>query len=363
MTQSMINLVKKLIPIKAKTVLRALLYSKDMVLPPAPRAFLFLAADYGNIGDLAITAAQKQFLLRFAPQYQVVIVPISATREVLRSIRRQIEACDLITIIGGGNMGSLYPDIEELRQLVIRSFPCNRVICFPQTLDWDESKSSRIALEKIVSVYSSHPDLYLFARETVSYSRLNEIFAGRTSVKVRLVPDIVLSATGHDLGATICKTQRGALLCLRNDKERSLNEEDHLALQNALAVADLEIETTDTHAGGSRLPTERCAQLLTDKMTQFHGARLIVTDRLHGMILAALSGTPCLVLPNSNHKIRQTAQDWLADVHQVRFLSIAELQNVGAVVQELLAVTRGGITAPVINPSHYTPLSAAFQRL
>lgn len=357
----MLDSVKKLMPAGAKRAIRSLLYSRHMTLPPTPRAFLFLAADYGNIGDLAITAAQRRFLSQVAPGHQVVPVPISVTRDVIRSLRRQVAPNDIVTTVGGGNMGSLYPDIEELRQLVIRSFPRNRLICFPQTLDWDECETSRRALERIARVYSGHPDLHLFARETVSFARLKEVFAGHTSVKVRLVPDIVLSATARDLGARAVSAPRGALLCLRDDRERSLEDEHRDALQRALADAGLQTEATDTHAGGARLASEHCAQLLADKLTQFQGVRLVVTDRLHGMILAALAGTPCLVLPNSNHKIRQTWQDWLADVPQVRFLSLAELPTVGAVVQELLAVFRRDPASTVIDPSRYAALIAALQ--
>ena len=85
----MLNFVKKLVPIRVKRAIRALAYSRHMKLPAVPRAFLFLAADYGNIGDLAITAAQMRFLSRTLPGHQVVPVPISATREVIGSIRRQ----------------------------------------------------------------------------------------------------------------------------------------------------------------------------------------------------------------------------------------------------------------------------------
>jgi pyruvyl transferase EpsI len=330
-----------------------------MKLPSVPRAFLFLAADYGNIGDLAITAAQMRFLSRTLPGHQVVPVPISATREVIGSIRRQVAPDDLVTTIGGGNMGSMYREIEELRQLVIRSFPDNRIVCFPQTLDQDDSKSSRRALDRITRVYSVHPDLYVFARESVSFDLLRSMFAVHASVEVGLVPDIVLSANADELGAKGCATPRGALLCLRNDRERSLCVDDQATLRLALVEAGLEIEITDTHTGGSRLAPELCAQLLADKLSQFRAAQLVVTDRLHGMILSFLAGTPCLVLPSSNHKISQTWADWLKNQSLLTFIKVDRFDDLPVVLEELLIRERGDTHSSRISELHYSKLRDA----
>src|SRR5690349_17962443 len=128
----MTGLVKRCVPLAVKQWALQRMRPEEIVLPPGGRAFVFLAADYGNIGDLAISQAQKAFLRRCVGEFEVVGVPISKTRSLIGSIKRQITPSDLITIIGGGNMGSLYPEIEGLRQLVIRSFSGNRIVCFPQ---------------------------------------------------------------------------------------------------------------------------------------------------------------------------------------------------------------------------------------
>ncbi|WP_252109653.1 MULTISPECIES: polysaccharide pyruvyl transferase family protein [unclassified Halomonas] len=355
----MLTSLKSKIPLSIKQKLQGVLSARRMQLPDAPRCFVFLAADYGNIGDLAITAAQQNYLSRHLPNHQLVSVPISDTRAVIRSIRKKAVKEDVVTIIGGGNMGSLYPDIEALRQLVIRSFPRNRVVCFPQTLDWDDSEQSQRAVDRIVRVYSRHQNLYLHAREAVSFEKLKKLFADHKKPAVRFVPDIVLSATAVDFGVNNSVEPRGALLCLRDDRERSLSDHQHQTLLKALTDAGLVTEVTDTHAGGSCLSSERCAELLQGKLSQFQSAQLVVTDRLHGMILAALAGTPCLVLPNSNHKIRQTWTDWLRDVPQVRFLELGELSNIDGIVQDVLAIPRREPAHPVIEPAHYNDLRMA----
>ena len=352
----MLGALKKIVPLSIKRAIRNVVGQENIQLPDGPRALVFLAADYGNIGDLAITAAQRSFLSRSVPGHQLVTVPISQTRDLIRSIGTQVQRGDLVTIIGGGNMGSLYPDIEELRQLVIRSFPRNKIVCFPQTLDWSESRVSKKALQRIVRVYSQHQDIHVFARESITNAKLTELFNAYANVKVGYVPDIVLSATGTELGVESSVHTSGILLCMRDDRERALDPVRRVALERALADTGLEVKITDTHAGGSGLNEARCSQLLAGKLNQFGAARLVVTDRLHGMILSLLAGTPCLVLPNSNHKIRQTWQDWLTGLPQVKFVEPHQLSELPSLVSALLATPRRDPECSPLDISQYHAL-------
>ena len=355
----MLDALKSFVPLSIKRRVLLLLRQRNMRLPQAPRAFVFLAADYGNIGDLAITAAQRGFIAQALPDHQLVPVPISTTREVIRSIRKQIASGDLVTIVGGGNMGSLYPDIEELRQLVIRTFPKNRIVCFPQSLDWNDSAASGEALARIVRIYARHPDLHVFARESVSRDKLRSLFAAHPNVHVGYVPDVVLSARAAQLGFGGPSTPSGILLCMRDDRERALEASQHAQLRALLEASGEAITVTDTHAGGARLDAAHCAKLLADKLAQFSAARLVVTDRLHGMILALVAGTPCLVLPNANHKIRQTWQDWLQDVPQLRFVEPEGLAELPAMLESLLSVPRRDPAAAPLDASRYADLAQA----
>ena len=355
----MLDTFKRMVPRPARLMISSIVRRRHLHLPQAPRAFVFLAADYGNIGDLAITAAQRGFIAQALPGHQLVPVPISITREVIRSIRKQIAPGDLVSIVGGGNMGSLYPDIEELRQLVIRTFPKNRIVCFPQSLDWNDSAASEEALARIVRTYSRHPDLHVFARESVSRDKLRGLFAAHPNVHVGYVPDVVLSARAAQLGLDAPSTPSGILLCMRDDRERALAASQHAQLRALLEATGEAITVTDTHAGGARLDDARCARLVADKLAQFSAARLVVTDRLHGMILALVAGTPCLVLPNANHKIRQTWQDWLQDVPQLRFVEPARLAELPAMLESLLSVPRRDPAVAPLDASRYADLAQA----
>ena len=355
----MIDTIKQWVPLRVKQRVRAVVDRENLDLPPGERVFLFLAADYGNIGDIAITAAQERFLAQHAGRPHVVVVPISRTRTRIRSIQRQIAPGDLVATVGGGNMGVAYPDIEALRQLVIRSFPDNRVVCFPQTLDWDTSPASDRAIRKLVEVYGRHEDLHVFARESVSHGRLQELFAPYPNVRIGLVPDIVLSTSALALGASTAETRGGLLLCMRDDQERAVTDAQRHEIDVSLARFGMPIEVTDTHAGGAGLNEDRCRSLLREKVAQFAAARLVVTDRLHGMILSLVAGTPCLVLPNSNHKIRQTYQDWLRESPRVEVLSLDRVDTIDQAIGRLLAADRPATGVAPLSADAYGPLRTA----
>lgn len=353
------KILKKFIPIKVKQIIFTMLKKQNIIFPEKKRIFIFLSADYGNIGDLAISKAQENFLKDNLKDYEVFPVPISKTRIWLGSIKKQVTSADIITIIGGGNMGSLYPDIEDLRQLVIQSFPYNKIVCFPQTLDWEESQSSHKALKKLVKIYASHPDIHVFARELITYKKLEDVFNSQKNVKVGFVPDIVMSTSAKQLGVLNSSKPTGILTCLRNDKECALKAKHYAILDSAIGDTGLTLTKTDTHAGGSGLSKAECDKLLSNKIQQFAEAQLVITDRLHGMILCILSGTPCLVLPNSNHKIRQTYLNWLKDHPRVIFVEIENFTQVPKYIDQLLSQPRGNLTDSAVELTQYKPLIKA----
>lgn len=356
----MLKRITKKIPLPLKVWVHSVVKQKKFPLNERKKTcFIFLAADYGNIGDIAITKAQKLFLEKTLPDYEVVSIPISQTRLVLRSIKKQIQPNDIVTIIGGGNMGAIYPDIEALRQLVIKSFSKNKIVCFPQTLDWDNSSNSKHALKHIVKVYSKHPNIYIFARESITYKKLVSLFNKHKNVTIDLVPDIVMSSNARDLGASDSKQKPNILTCLRNDKEAVLTSEQYQVLDDALAATSYDIIKTDTHAGGSGLDDVQCSKLLSDKLNQFRSAHLVVTDRLHGMIMCLLTGTPCLVLPNSNHKISQTWLDWLQTNKGLIFVHQNSFDNIPFYINQLLTQSQGSMYHSPVDISNYNPLKKA----
>ena len=64
--------------------------------------------------------------------------------------------------------------------------------------------------------------------------------------------------------------------------------------------------------------TERPEQMEA-LITRIASAECVVTDRLHGMVLSAVTGTPCVAFRNSYHKV-EACYEWLKDLGWIRFI-------------------------------------------
>ncbi len=276
-----------------------------------PKCFIFLAADYGNLGDVAITYAQKRFLQENFPGYEVVEVPAAATLKYINSIRKQISPEDIVTVVGGGNMGDMYGDIELLRLMVVKKFRNNRIILFPQTIDYSASSEAMWLKKLSRRIYGSSGNLTMCAREKVSYDTMCRLYPG---VDVRLSPDIVM---GRDESQG-CGRQNVATFCLREDMEKADNEEAVSQLREQCKIKGLQIEYYDTHIGGNRYTEDEKYFELRKIWHQFSRSKLVITDRLHGMIFAYITRTPAIVLPNSNFKVAG-CYEWIKDCGYIKF--------------------------------------------
>lgn len=286
------------------------------------KVFLFLAADYGNLGDVAITYAQSNFLKEKLPDYEVVDVPISKTLEGIVFIKKIIQSEDIVTIVGGGNFGDLYNQIEHYRQLVISNFKKNRIVAFPQTIDFSKSQQGQKELLKAQKRYGNHNNLTLTAREEVSFKKMKKLFPRN---KVILSPDIVMFLNESDVD----NKRNGALICLRNDKEKLLKqsqEKDLLAIINSTFN---KVSKYDTHINRSNLSLAERNEELQKIWKAFKNSEVVITDRLHGMIFCYITNTPCLVFQNNNHKIKGCYQ-WIkasSNIHFVEDFNVEFIQS------------------------------------
>lgn len=62
---------------------------------------------------------------------------------------------------------------------------------------------------------------------------------------------------------------------------------------------------------------------------------LMVTDRLHGVIFAAITGTPCIAISNNNHKILGIYQ-WLQAYQWIRYCQdVYEFNEILSEIQQI----------------------------
>jgi len=335
----MISQIKRIIPLqwKIEILLLAYQFKKIDKFPfkllnnKNKRVFIFLAADYGNLGDVAITYAQHKFLKHNFPNYLVTEIPISKTIEGIAFIKKIVSKDDIITTVGGGNMGDLYPMIETFRQTVIKHFKNNKIISFPQTIDFTETIKGKKSLQKAIRICGKHPDLTLLAREQKTYDFFKANFMVN---KAFLVPDIVLTLDK----TTPIHDRSGAIICLRDDKEKKLNTNQEKKLLEIISDNFNKKNKRDTHIGGEHLPLFNRVKALHKIWDDFRASELVITDRLHGMIFCYITNTPAIVLLNNNHKI-QSSFFWIKKAKHIHLMedfseekikkSIAFLKNKG----------------------------------
>ena len=121
---------------------------------------------------------------------------------------------------------------------------------------------------------------------------------------------------------------------LRSDKERSLPVEERENLEEMLRSKGIAFGYTDMYSGQKVTKQSREMQV-REKMEELASARLVITDRLHGMVFCALAGTPCIAMSSSNHKVRGT-YEWISYLPYVRYAKTPE--EVERYLPELLAM-------------------------
>lgn len=299
--------------------------------------FLLLdTPEHGNIGDQAIALAEQQLLDEWHGSGSYFEVTANQVDRFEKAFAKLSPMNQVILVHGGGFLGALWPNEEYRFRRILEAFSDHKVVVFPQTVTFDlESEGGRAFFEDSVRAYTSHPDLTICCRECRSFAFVRDHFPG---VKTELVPDVVLS-----LDVPRADAERGCvLLCMRGDRERVLDDGQTAALMAAVerAYPGLPVRKIDTVVP-RRIPTGRREQEVSDKLREFSRARLVVTDRLHGMVFSAITGTPCVALNNSNGKVG-AVYEWIADVPYVAFA-----EN----VEEAVGAIEGGQLVPGIFPS------------
>lgn len=325
------NFLKGLIPLKIKKYLfkqilyihgkkkeyEFKIYLKSIM--KQKKIVLLDAADYGNLGDQAILMAELKFLKDHFSTYQIIKVGIGNFNKYAKIVEKYIGIEDVIILQGGGNFGNEYKRAENTRRAIINSFPNNKILLFPQTMYFTINEEGKRELSESLGIYTKHKDLILIAREKTSYELMKESFVHNT---VLLTPDIVLY-----LNKTFPQAVRkGALFCCRNDIEGLFSEKEKSQMLHHLKVHFNSIVITDTVGENSFDGVEK-------KFDEFRKAEIVVTDRLHGMVFSAITGTPCIALSNYNYKVSGT-YDWIKHLDYVKFAS--NINQIPDLIAELI---------------------------
>jgi len=278
------------------------------------RIFLLNTPTHTNIGDLAIAEAEIAFLKRMAPGEPIIeISALSKNIYGIDALKKYISKDALLLFHGGGYIHDCWLGGEEAFRRAVAMFPDNKIVLLPQSIFYSGSPKSKEVLNSSRRVYSRHKDLHLFARDKISYAYMKQF---HPDTNVYLCPDIVLSMEY----IVTDSVRSGVLLCMRSDFEKLFTSAD-ISYIETICTKYGNVRYTDTIAAdheGEVEPQSRDPNIKA-KLDQFSRASVVVTDRLHGMVFAAITGTPCVAVSNNNHKIKGVA-DWFKDLGYIKYI-------------------------------------------
>ena len=278
-----------------------------------------------NIGDHAIVLAEYQILEDCHIKY--ADIPGAKLSRLEWLIGLFIPSSKKILIQGGGFMGCLWTWEEYKFRRILKAFPRQHVTVFPQTVTFDlETEEGRAFFEESKAIYCAHPHLTVFVREQKSYDFMQKYMP---EIKTILVPDVVTVLEHHIKAGE----RKGILLCMRNDVEKTCSDEIQQSILEVLhnQYPEEEVAFTDTVIDHG-VSMKKREEEVNNKLMEFANAKLVITDRLHGMVLAAITGTPCIALTNSNGKVKGVYQ-WIQSNSYVRYLD--DFSQFGDVLKEL----------------------------
>ena len=302
----MINFLKKLLPKRLKIFLGHI-QSKFTEIVKTSKVYMFLSSlskrnaievpegkkvilvntpIHPNLGDQAIALAEIKFIKENFVDYNFLELDDSIFFNTIRRLKRFVSKEDIIMCHGGGNMGVDYFWCEKVRRTVIKMFPDNKIVVFPQTIYYENDKKSQRSLKKSQTIYNVHKQILICAREPKSYEILKTSF---TNCKIELVPDIALN-----LGISSFDSDRqDALCCFRDDREKNTTQEELSQITNTIMQDNQKLHFTDTVLRGNIKKDQR-ESLFVEKLKEIASAKILITDRLHGMIFAYLTNTPAV---------------------------------------------------------------------
>lgn len=276
---------------------------------------------HGNLGDQAIIEAELKFLKENFNN--IPILEINQEKYIFLNIKlhKLINEKDIILIHGGGFIGTIWIEEEIILEKILLDFKNNPIIIFPQTIYFENSNNGKKQLKKLNNILLEIKNFYLFLRDENSYNFVyNNLNISKNNFS--LVPDMVSYLSNWKF----LKKENTALFCLRKDKEKVINDFLIESLKQTLSIKGLKIVTTDTCIDKRIRFRMVRKKLIYNKLRQFSKARIVVTDRIHGMMFSIITGTPCIAFDNISNKVNGACK-WFGYLKYLKYIPDEKITN------------------------------------
>ena len=277
---------------------------------------------HSNIGDILIWQGELELLRK--TKYRCLSYSSLLTYE-------QIISCNEITVLvhGGGNLGELYREHINFLFRLVKEYPDNRIIIFPQTIFYQNMD----LLHRDMDELRQHGDLHLCVRDITSYELVkNEL------PNVYLLPDMSV-CLDLDFFKQWNPKIKGSLLIKRKDAELSsipvgINTDfikdwptfnhdlfDGTLIAKALSTSCKMLPDLFRNVWNWYAMNVYRKDLLRIGSRFIKSYEPIYTTRLHGLLLSLLcEKNQVFVIDNSYGKNLNYVHTWLQDVDEVHIL-------------------------------------------
>ncbi|GEL94448.1 polysaccharide pyruvyl transferase family protein [Cellulomonas composti] len=276
-----------------------------------------------NVGDSMIWAGQRAYVRELG--LDVVHTAGIASYDAA-ALRRKLPPDGVILLRGGGNFGDIWRGHQRHREQVSRDFRDRRIVQLSQSV-WFGAPKAAANADRILG---NHPDFTLLVRDLDSQQRAAEQVP---SVRTVHCPDMALGWTPRVRRAGAGTAP--VLVLARRDHEGVSGLADRAAGLGGAEVLDWTSDRLDSPRrrlaataprvaarhpalGAGRIGRSLVARGLVgvneanlrSAERLFAGRRLVVVDRLHAHVLAALLGIDHVVLDNSYGKIGAVVREY-----------------------------------------------------
>ncbi len=302
-----------------------------------------------NPGDSAIARGTYRLLDRLNIEIALTLEPAGYRRSL---VRRAVGSAGTILIQGGGNFGDIYrkQGQQKARIRVLRDFPDARIIQLPQTIYFQDERYAR----RMAKLCAAHKNLTILLRDQASLNRAEAL-----GMPALFCPDLAIAMGPVDRPAP---ASADVAWLLRRDieaaatppidagqafdwpsgaEQRSGNADaglarDLTALKRRIGLVQRmpqRLQLPAMRRVSRRYPRVAAARTQLGLEHVARG-RVLVTNRLHGHLLACIMGVPNVLLDNSYGKNRSVFESWSHRYPIARFAPNPELARAAA--EELL---------------------------
>ena len=305
------------------------------------RAVLIGTPIHSNLGDHLIAAQCAKFINTL--NYDDVIEIPEFVYELF-SNNIHLQETDDIYIAGGGWMGDLYED-QLVIESMLKQYKNNKIFILPQTVHFT-GQGRYSSPETFKKYFHDAQKAIITLRDKMSYEYcINNLRLSEN--RCYLLPDMALLSLEH-IASMNEKDPKKIIFSLRHDIERISGMDQIEDYYKILSSKGYDCSFSSTIAREKIISISKRDKVLEQKRHEFGCAELIITDRLHSMIMALSAGTKCIAIDNSTHKVKGVYDEWLKNMPGLYVFSDVQKVDIDLIVS-------------VMN-SNETPISVSYEK-